>query len=153
MKNNKLIFSNKWFVMVIFFVVLSSCKKEEEVLPNPVIEFVKVSTEEVVSFQNNVIITLSYKDPQGDIGEPDPDKNTVKVKDSRLDEADFYHIAPLTPDLVELDVQGEFTIELPALFLLGNGNQETTKLSVQIQDRAGNWSNTVISPTITIINE
>jgi len=134
-----------------FLLGTVSCKKKKETPPNPVIEFINSSSTEVVSFDNTITLTISYEDQQGDIGEPDPDKNTIMVKDSRLDEADWYHIPPITPDGMELKTKGQFTIELPTLFLLGNGSQESTTFSIQIQDRLGNKSNTVVSSSISII--
>lgn len=145
----------KYFLWISLSLVIgiSSCKKKEEIPPNPVIEFISASATEVVSFQNTVTLTISYEDQQGDIGEPNPDKNTIKVKDSRLDEADWYHIPPITPDEMELITKGQFTIQLPALFLLGNGSQESTTFSIQLEDRAGNLSNTVVSTPISIVEE
>lgn len=139
-------------ILFLFVIIIAiSCKKKEEVNPNPEITFQSVSSNEVTSFDNNLIISISYIDHQGDIGETDPDKKTVKIKDSRLDEADWYHIQPITPDLQELDTKGEFTVTLPPLFMLGNGSQESTMFSIQIIDRAGNLSNTITTPSITII--
>ena len=143
---------NSTVLICIAFLAISllACKKKEEIPPNPVIEFKSISETQVVSFENEITLTISYEDYQGDIGESDPDKKTVKVKDSRLDDADWYHIPPITPDEMEIHTKGEFEIILSPLFLLGNGTQETATFSIQLQDRMGNRSNTVTSPVITI---
>lgn len=138
---------------IIVLLGIQSCKKEEEIPPNPVIEFISASETDVISFENTITLTIAYDDQQGDIGEMDPDKKTIQVKDSRLDDADWYHIPPITPDGMQLHTQGQFDIVLPALFLLGNGSEETTSFNIQLQDQAGNWSNTITSPTITIHEE
>jgi hypothetical protein len=36
--------------------------------------------------------------------------------------------------------------------LLGNGPQEKTSFSIRIKDRAGNWSEEINSPQITILD-
>jgi len=56
----------------------------------------------------------------------------------------------LTPDGMELDIDGTFVVNLPPLFLLGNGGDEQTRLTFRITDRAGNASNIAESPTILI---
>ena len=59
--------------------------------------------------------------------------------------------APRAPEDAQVAIQGELEVELNALFLLGNGSEETTTYTLRIRDRAGNWSNTIITPTITIV--
>lgn len=141
----------RWAYIALVMVVLAGCRKqEEEVDPIPVIELVSVSETEVVQFENQVNIVLSYADADGDLGQVDPDALSLRVKDDRLLEYDWYHIPPLTPDNQELDISGTFTVSLPPLFLLGNGTQEITAFTLQVRDRAGHWSNPVATPEITI---
>jgi hypothetical protein len=138
-------------LLAIFLLLLAvGCKKEETVDPSPEITFVSMSASQVVEFDNQVEITFSYKDADGDLGEPDPDIKTLRVKDARLAEADFYHIPPITPELQALQVEGTFTVHLNPLFLLGNGSQESTSFNLQLEDRAGNLSNTITTPEVLI---
>ena len=95
-------------------------------------------------------VTLSYRDHQGDLGWADPDLHALEVRDTRLENPDTYHVPPLTPDGMELDIDGTFIVNLPPLFLLGNGGDENTRLVFRITDRAGNPSNEVESPVILI---
>ena len=133
--------------------LLFSCQKEEEDLSIPEIAFVSISSTQVVEFDNAVSIVISYSDSQGDLGEIDPDNHSLKVKDSRLDNPDWFHIPPITPDQQNLITHGEFSIELPPLFILGNGNQENVTFSIQLRDRNGNWSNTIETPEVIITHE
>jgi hypothetical protein len=48
-------------------------------------------------------------------------------------------------------IQGELVVELSPLFLIGNGTQEVMTYSFHIVDRAGNKSNELVSPPITIL--
>ncbi len=127
----------------------SACKKEE--MPTvPEITLVSAAPTQVVQFGERVKVRFSYKDADGDLGHPDPDMNTLEVKEARLNTADFYHIPPIAPEGTTVSVQGELEVELNALFLLGNGTEETTTYTLRIRDQAGNWSNSITTPPITI---
>lgn len=134
-------------------VLVVGCKKEEAPDPAPVLEFVGISATEVVEFSNALTVTINYSDVNGDLGSPDPDENTVRVRDARLPDYDWYHLQPLTPNLEELNISGSFVLELNPLFILGNGVEEVTTFTVQVRDRAGNWSNEVVTPQVRIMEE
>lgn len=133
-------------------LLLCACKKEgAEVLPKePSIELISCGPSTVVEFEQPVILRFSYKDGDGDLGRPDPDDHALWVKDSRLAEADGYHIIPLTPPDAEIPIEGELEVELAPLFLLGNGEQEIMTYEFYVVDVAGNRSNTIVTPSITV---
>lgn len=131
-------------------LVFAGCRKEDEGSDVPEIEFVSMSASEVEQFSNSIEIVFQYTDRNGDIGETDPDAICLEVKDARLVNADYYHIPPVTPDLQELKVEGTIGVFMNPLFLLGSTEEETTTLSLRLRDRAGNWSNTIQTPVITI---
>ncbi|WP_306639940.1 hypothetical protein [Sanyastnella coralliicola] len=141
----------KLIYIAILALAVSGCKKDEEVNRIPAIEFISISETMVVSFENSVTIRFSYTDENGDLGFADPDATSLRIKDARLSDYDWYHIPPMTPDNQELNISGTYTVELNPLFILGNSEQETTKFDLQIKDREGNWSNTISSPTVTIV--
>lgn len=139
------------YILTIAVLVGFGCKKgEEEVIHFPEIAFVSITDSEVVEFDNDVAITFSYADGDGDIGYVDPDAYPLRIKDARLENFDWFHIPPLTPDNLPLEIDGEFTVNLPPLFLLGNGGNEITSFTLQLQDRAGNWSNQIVTPEVLI---
>ena len=129
---------------------LSACQPEETAPVAPVLEFLTINATEVESASTPLTVTLSYRDHQGDLGWTDPDQHALEVQDTRLENPDTYHVPPLTPDGMELDIDGTFVVNLPPLFLLGNGGDEQTRLTFRITDRAGNASNIAESPTILI---
>lgn len=131
-------------------LLLLGCRKEEEVTAIPVLTFESISETDVVQFENLITLTLGYSDEDGDLGEVDPDNLSLRIKDDRLEDYDWYHIPPLTPCLDDLNISGTFDVELPPLFLLGSGSSESTRFTVQIRDRAGNWSNPVQTPEVLI---
>lgn len=131
-------------------VLLAGCKKEDEVDPIPVLEYQSISETDVVQFENLLVVTLGYTDHDGDLGQGDPDNLSLRIKDDRLENPDWYHIPPLTPCAGEFDISGTFQVELSPLFLLGSGTQESTQFTIQIRDQAGNWSNPVQTPEVVI---
>jgi hypothetical protein len=133
---------------VVAFV--TGCKKEEEDPVAPAIVYSGISATSVQQFDNEVTVSFTYEDYQGDLGHQDPDIVSLRVKDARLSDADMYHVPPMTPDLEELHIKGTYSVNLNTLFLLGNGASESTKFYIQIQDRAGNWSNEIITPEVVI---
>lgn len=140
------------FFIASFLLLLNSCKKEEaERYPlEPTIELISVSPLTVTNFDNKITVTLSYLDNNGDLGFSDPDKYSLQIQDSRLDSADWYHVPPLAPENENIIIEGQLSVVITNMFILGNGNSEVTSLKIKMRDRENHWSNEVISPTITI---
>jgi hypothetical protein len=132
--------------------MLVACKPDEPSPVAPEISILEVAPTAVGAYEHPIEVTLHYRDAQGDLGEADPDSASLRVRDSRLNADDWYHVPPLTPNQMELSIEGDFLVQIPPLFLLGNGDQETTTLSFQLYDRAGNASNEVTSETILILD-
>jgi hypothetical protein len=72
------------------------------------------------------------------------------IKDSRLPDADYYHVLPLSPPNTALNIQGELTVKIKNMFLLGNGGNETAYFTIKLRDQRGNWSNQIITPQVLI---
>lgn len=140
------------FTIIMISLVVSSCKKEDEetLPPEPVISLLTVGPTNMLQFKDSVIVTIAYKDNNGDIGDESPDEYSLRVKDSRLANPDWYHIQPLAPVGSELKFEGTIRVKINTLFILGNGSQELSNLSIKLKDRAGHWSNEITTPVITI---
>ena len=137
------------FAVIIF---TSACKKKEEHPEAPVITFKSMSASTVEQFNNSIVISFSYEDFQGDLGQQDPDDYSLRVKDARLPDYDWYHLPPMTPDMAELHIKGDYALELDPLFILGNGTEESTHFSIEVRDRKGNWSNIVETPNVLVVD-
>jgi hypothetical protein len=149
----KYYFSKALVICCLFAFLMTSCKKDEPEKFPPVINFLSISPDTVVQFQDSVIILIRYEDQDGDIGFDNPDEPVIWVKDSRLPEADLFHLPPLTPDKQNLSIQGELYIRLKPPFLFGNGNIEQVTFSIKLRDRSDNWSETIQTTPIAIIRE
>jgi len=142
-----------WMIPFLLTCLLwSSCKEEEVILQVPQLSLLDISPTVVTAHGDSIVIHLGYADEQGDIGFPDPDEPSLSVRDQRLSEPDWVHIPPVTPDLMELSIAGELEVVLPPLFLLGNGDEESTTFTLQLRDRAGHLSEPLVTPEIIILD-
>lgn len=142
-----------FFLLILCSCILFSCKKKkasEALAAEPVIELVTVTPTNIEQFKDSVLVTIKYKDNNGDIGDESPNEYSLSVKDSRLVSADWYHVQPLAPLGHELKFEGTIQVKINTMFLLGNGTQEFSTLSIKLKDRAGHWSNEISTPAITI---
>ena len=130
-------------------LIFSSCSKEEDqVIFN--INLLNTFPTEIIEFQENIYVRLFYQHPEGFIGFSDPDYLSLEVKDSRLSQADYYHIIPVTPPDNSLSITGELLVEIDSPFLFGNGLMELVNFTIRIQDQNLNWSNSITTPNITV---
>ena len=135
------------FISLLVFII-SSCKKEDDSLFN--ISLLSTSPISLQEFQENVIVEIEFEHSEGFMGFYDPDYLSLEVKDSRLTNADYYHLIPLNPPDNELEIKGIIQLEIDAPFILGSGNLETLFFTMRIQDREGEWSNDISTPLISV---
>jgi hypothetical protein len=142
-------FSRICFLLVIASLLFSSCKKDEEEAIFR-INLIDTFPVEIIEFQENIYVRLSYQHPEGYIGFSDPDYLSLEVKDSRLSQADYYHIIPVTPPNNSLSVTGELLVEIDSPFVFGNGSVELVNFTIRIQDQNLVWSNEIVTPNISV---
>lgn len=142
-----------WLIPLLLLQLLMDvgCGKDEinfSLIPK--ISFTGINPTYVQEYTEVVTITIAYEDGNGDIGQPDPDVPVVFVKDSRLQEPDGYHVPPVAPVGAQVIVNGQITIPLKNLFVLGNTTEEQLHFEVYLTDRAGNKSNILETPAVTV---
>ena len=135
------------FISLLVFII-SSCKKEDDSLFY--ISLLTTSPISLQEFQENIIVKIEFEHSEGFMGFYDPDYLSLEVKDSRLTNADYYHLIPLNPPDNELEIKGIIQLEIDAPFILGSGNLETLFFTMRIQDREGEWSNDISTPLISV---
>jgi hypothetical protein len=132
-----------------------SCQKEgENVLSfTPFLELESINKDIITEFEDSVIIYVNFEDGDGDLGRQDPDSNSLYIKDSRLANAEYYHIPPITPDDEKLQTIGKFRVFIPTLFVIGSESREKATISIRVKDQSGKWSNEITTPEITILKQ
>ena len=140
------------FCLLAFLITLSCCKKEDEPVldPVPAITLASIAPTTVKQFEDSILLLIEYEDGDGDLGFVHRDSLALQIKDKRLTEPDFYYVPALAPVESEISIQGIIEVVIPNTFLLGSGGIETTDYTLKMKDRSGNWSNTVVSPEITV---
>ena len=138
----------KILLVSLLVFIISSCKKEDDSLFN--ISLLSTSPISLQEFQENIIVEIEFEHSEGFMGFYDPDYLSLEVKDSRLTNADYYHLIPLNPPDNELEIKGIIQLEIDAPFILGSGNLETLFFTMRIQDREGEWSNDISTPLISV---
>ena len=138
----------KILFILLSVLIISSCEKEDDSLFN--ISLLGTSPISLQEFQENIIVEVEYEHSKGFMGFYDPDYLSLEVKDSRLANADYYHLIPLNPPDNELEIKGIIKLEIDAPFILGSGNLETLFFTIRIQDREEEWSNDISTPLISV---
>lgn len=147
---------NKLLFLGALAALIAGCEKinEDPVFDTkPLIDLVAISADTLVEFQENLVLTISYKDGDGDLGTSDPDVNSIFVQDNRLEKPDEYYLPPLAPEEAKISIQGQLDLKLSPTFLLGNGSQETVEYTLYLFDRAGNQSNVLKTGPILVVRE
>lgn len=146
-----------FFTAILFSLLLClACEKnsDDPVFDlTPKIEILDLSSDTIVQFQDNLNIRISYEDGDGDIGNENPDINSLFVKDARLEKEDAYYVAPIAPVGAEISITGTLNLILEKTFILGNADQEKTTFTIYLVDKAGNQSNVIETNPITILRE
>jgi hypothetical protein len=144
---------NILYIAIFMALMFPSCKEEIVSNGNPVpnIQFISISSTKLKQFTDSLVVTLKYKDGDGDLGDISADSLSIYVRDFRLSNPDYYHLFPLSPINNKLSIDGVLNIKIKNIFLLSTSPSETTKFEIKLRDRAKNWSNTIFTPNIEII--
>lgn len=155
----------KW--MLPGLMLLAACASNEPQFPvEPQIEFVSISPAVIKDNVTSFDITIKYKDGDGDLGYEDKYASErtgadLVLLDLRPEVADpndeydgiwEYNLPNLTPESRNLSIQGEITLNFPALPLKLDPLKPEEKLSfdVYVIDRAGHKSNVITTSEITV---
>jgi|TARA_B110000914_G_scaffold179814_1_gene161929 hypothetical protein len=130
-------------------LILPSCTKNEDDMFFE-INLIDTYPLEIIEFQENIYVKVFYQHPQGYLGFSDPDYLSLEVKDSRLSQADYYHLIPITPPNNSLSITGEILVEIDSPFVFGNGLIELVNFTIRIQDQNLVWSNEITTPNISV---
>ncbi len=132
-------------------IAFLSCKKDEVFTFEPSIEFKSISPGTIKEYRDSVVITISYLDRNGDLGENDTEIPNAFVKDLRNNLLYSFRIRQLAPDAA-IAIQGNLSIVIPQVALVNsNSSSETATFEVYIKDRAGLESNKITTSAVSVI--
>ena len=133
-------------IVLLFF----ACKKDDTLSVAPTIEFQGISPLTAQEYIDDIIITISYTDEDGDLGENSPDIDNLFVEDSRNGIVYHYRIPQLAPNGNEIAIEGNFNITINGSGITNSSNSQQVNYAIYVKDRAGNKSNTITTSNITI---
>jgi hypothetical protein len=131
-------------------VLLFSCEKEQVISDTPIIEFKSISPATVQEYSDDIIITISYSDGDGDLGENNPDIHNLFVEDNRNGIVYQFRIPHLAPDNNSIAIEGDFNITINGSGITDESSSQQLNYAIYVTDRAGNKSNTITTSNITI---
>ena len=135
---------------ILIVLLLFACKKDETLSVVPAIEFQSISPSIAQEYIDNIIITISYTDEDGDLGENSPDINNLFVEDSRNGIVYHYRIPQLAPNGNEIAIEGNFNITINGSGITDESSSQQVSYAIYVTDRAGNKSNTITTSLIVI---
>jgi hypothetical protein len=140
----------RYLYLILISILLFSCKKDDAVSDVPQIEFLSISPTTAQEYADNIIISISYNDANGDLGENNPDIHNLFVEDNRNGIVYKFRIPELTPNGSDISIQGNFNITINGTGITNELSSQKVDYSVYVKDRAGNKTNTITTSKITI---
>jgi hypothetical protein len=137
-------------IYILVGVLLLSCEKEEVMSDTPIIDFISISPTTVQEYTDDIIITISYTDGDGDLGENNPDINNLFVEDNRNGIEYKFRIPELSPSGSTITIEGNFNIKINGSGITNSSTSQQVNYAIYVKDRAGNKSNIITTSSITI---
>lgn len=157
------------FVFVVVIFAVSSCVKPPNYPIEPVIAYEGVDNTQVyqgsASAPNDTLsIHFSFTDGDGDLSFPE-DSIDVYLTDSRVPQFPItYRLPSITGEGAANGIKGDIWVNIPnkpfniCCYLNGQscasgttGVTDTFSFSIQIRDRAGHFSNTIRTETLSVL--
>jgi len=145
-------------LIILVGVTVVSCDYDLGFGDKPTLEFVDIQPRTVVEFVDSIVITVSFRDGDGDLGTDDNANRNLFVVDNRPFASDItldFSLPNLTPDTKNPAIQGNMTIVIPPTAIEpGSGlADQFTNFDVYILDRNDNESNRVTTDSILVVRE
>ncbi len=135
---------------ILIVLLLFSCKKDDVLNVVPTVKFQSISPLTAQEYIDDIIITISYADEDGDLGENSPDIDNLFVEDSRNGIIYHFRIPQLAPNENEISIEGNFNIKINGSGITNNSTSQQVNYDIFVTDRAGNKSNIITTSSITI---
>ena len=138
----------KQIVFLLFLgLAVASCDRNKYA---PQITLEEVGPEQVVALEDSIYMRISFYDMDGDLGENFTDDKNLFVVDQRLNLAHEFRISNIVPGGTDVPIQGFLEWTIPSVYITNGNASQKVNYSIYVVDRAGNQSNILETPTITI---
>ena len=117
----------------------------------PEISIVSIGPSTVFQNKDSVIIRISYRDGDGDLGENNSDVQNAEITNFRNNLTYNFRIRQLAPTNANVAIQGELEFIIPGVAMENPIlSSESTNFTISITDRAGNKSNQISTENIIV---
>ena len=137
-------------IYILIVTLLFSCKKDDALSVVPTLEFQSISPSTAQEYIDDINITISYADEDGDLGENSHDIDNLFVEDSRNGIVYHFRIPQLAPNENEISIEGNCNIKINGTGITDESSSQQVNYNIYVKDRAGNKSNTITTSSITI---
>lgn len=150
-------------ICLLAFLLVTSCVKPPDYPVEPIIEFVSFSKTSIGQNVDTTLLTIYFTDGDGDLGEQDNSPTTnIILTDTRIGQGfkEYYKVPFIPKQGVGNGISGEIYISLTQCCVPTTGvpcqpnpgqMPEDIVYTMQLSDRAGNLSNIITLPPLTII--
>jgi len=135
-------------LLLLITLFASSCDRNKYV---PQITLEEVGPDQVVALEDSIYMRIGFYDKDGDLGENFTDDKNLFVVDQRLNLSHEFRISNIVPGGADVPIQGFLEWTIPSVYITNGNASQIVIYSIYVVDRAGNQSNILETPTITII--
>ena len=138
----------RYFFLILTLTMLASSCDRNKYVPQLTLE--EVGPNQVVALEDSIYMRIGFYDKDGDLGENFTDDRNLFVVDHRLNLAHEFRISNIVPGGAEVPIHGELEWTIPSVYITNGNATQKVSYSIYVVDRAGNQSNTLETPEITI---
>jgi hypothetical protein len=141
------------FALLSLILLFIGCTKKSDEAPfsiKPEIRLVSMKPQTLIAGRDSVSFQIEYQDGDGDLGDSKADAQNLFLTDTRIGAVYPYRIPRIVPSDIKVPIKGSFTFSLPNTFLTDSVPSQQTSFTIRLRDRAGNESNTLTTPALTI---
>ena len=138
----------KWFVVGSFVIFLGSCLNPPDYSVIPEIEFDSISSTFIKAGQDSVTFFIAFTDGDGDLGSEETPN--LFLLDNRTGYPDSVKVPHLTPEGNVKAISGIIAYTRSSFNCIPGKASDTVYYSIYMEDRAGNKSNVIITPSIVM---
>lgn len=130
-------------------IVLAACGGGRSEAPQISLE--EVGPGSIAEYQDSIYMRISFYDKDGDLGENFTDDPNLFVIDNRLGIAHEFRISNIVPGGAEVSIQGELEWTINGVYITDNETSQIVDYNIYVVDRAGNQSNILTTPGISVV--
>jgi hypothetical protein len=137
-------------IAILLVCFLFALYEGREIINKPIINFISISNDSIVSLKDTLLIRIKFADRDGDVGKVSKGASKIFVIDEGYNVVQEFPIVLISRDN-NFPTEGTLKVLLDFLPVLNISQQRNTTFKIYITDCAGHNSNVVETPPVNII--